>query len=298
MQAQVSIPERDTGTTLPAGCLFSEASGHGPISTGKERDTESGNDYFGARYYASSMGRWLSPDWSAHVMPVPYAKLGDPQSLNLYSYVLNNPLTHFDPDGHACDSLWHCAQSFLNVVEVKASASLGFQASGQWGVAHGEVHATLAGAEGTTGLGGGNKDLSVTSGIGASGSASGGPAKASADVHADATLSTKDGANASLGASGKVALGPTSASASASIDKDGGHTTLGPGASAGSDTDVKVGGSLTGGYGLGVSINFSQLGRALDDAGDSLNALGSDLMDHYITPAMNGQPSVPQVTTP
>ena len=31
-------------------------------STGKERDTESGNDYFGARYYGSSMGRFLSPD--------------------------------------------------------------------------------------------------------------------------------------------------------------------------------------------------------------------------------------------
>jgi RHS repeat-associated protein len=30
--------------------------------TGKERDTESGNDYFGARYYASSMGRFMSPD--------------------------------------------------------------------------------------------------------------------------------------------------------------------------------------------------------------------------------------------
>jgi RHS repeat-associated protein len=30
--------------------------------TGKERDSESGNDYFGARYYASSMGRWMSPD--------------------------------------------------------------------------------------------------------------------------------------------------------------------------------------------------------------------------------------------
>jgi RHS repeat-associated protein len=30
--------------------------------TGKERDTESGLDYFGARYYASSMGRFSSPD--------------------------------------------------------------------------------------------------------------------------------------------------------------------------------------------------------------------------------------------
>ena len=71
--------------------------------TGKERDTESGNDYFGARYYASSMGRFLSPDWAAKIEPVPYAKLDDPQSLNLYSYVRNNPLSRVDKDGH-CSS--------------------------------------------------------------------------------------------------------------------------------------------------------------------------------------------------
>jgi RHS repeat-associated protein len=68
--------------------------------TGKERDAESGLDYFGARYYASSMGRWMSPDWSAKEEPVPYAKLDNPQSLNLYGYVLNNPLAHADADGH------------------------------------------------------------------------------------------------------------------------------------------------------------------------------------------------------
>jgi RHS repeat-associated protein len=68
--------------------------------TGKERDAESGNDYFGARYYASSMGRFMSPDWSAKEDPVPYAKLDDPQSLNLYSYVQNNPLKDVDADGH------------------------------------------------------------------------------------------------------------------------------------------------------------------------------------------------------
>jgi RHS repeat-associated protein len=62
--------------------------------TGKERDAESGLDYFGARYYASNMGRWMSPDWSAQEEPVPYAKLGNPQTLNLYSYVQNNPLSH------------------------------------------------------------------------------------------------------------------------------------------------------------------------------------------------------------
>jgi RHS repeat-associated protein len=70
--------------------------------TGKERDTESGNDYFGARYYASSMGRFMSPDWSAQAEPVPYAKLDNPQTLNLYSYMGNNPLSGADPDGH-CD---------------------------------------------------------------------------------------------------------------------------------------------------------------------------------------------------
>ena len=68
--------------------------------TGKERDTESGNDYFEARYYSSSMGRFLSPDWSAKEEPVPYANLDDPQSLNLYAYVGNNPLTNADSDGH------------------------------------------------------------------------------------------------------------------------------------------------------------------------------------------------------
>jgi RHS repeat-associated protein len=68
--------------------------------TGKERDTESGLDYFGARYYASNMGRWISPDWSKSPEAVPYASLRDPQSLNLYSYVSNNPLKQRDPDGH------------------------------------------------------------------------------------------------------------------------------------------------------------------------------------------------------
>ncbi len=68
--------------------------------TGKERDAESGNDYFGARYYSNSMGRFLSPDWSAKAEPVPYAKLTNPQSLNLYAYVGNSPESMTDPDGH------------------------------------------------------------------------------------------------------------------------------------------------------------------------------------------------------
>ncbi len=38
---------------------------------GKERDTETNNDDFGARYYSSRFGRWLSADWSAIPVPVP-----------------------------------------------------------------------------------------------------------------------------------------------------------------------------------------------------------------------------------
>ena len=63
--------------------------------TGKERDAESGLDYFGARYYSSVIGRFSSPD-SVSGDPM------NPQSWNLYSYVQNNPLSRIDPDGHDC----------------------------------------------------------------------------------------------------------------------------------------------------------------------------------------------------
>jgi RHS repeat-associated protein len=63
--------------------------------TGKERDSESGNDHFGARYFASSMARWLSPDPSG----LSFANPSDPQSLNLYAYVGNHPMIYVDPYG-------------------------------------------------------------------------------------------------------------------------------------------------------------------------------------------------------
>ena len=68
----------------------------GPLHfTGKERDTESGLDYFGARYYGSSMGRFMSADDGSDQDP------SDPQSGNLYSYVRNNPVTRTDSDGRS-----------------------------------------------------------------------------------------------------------------------------------------------------------------------------------------------------
>jgi len=61
--------------------------------TCKERDVESGLDYFGARYYSSGMGRFCSPDSvTGHI--------SHPQSMNLYCYGLNNPLKYIDPTGH------------------------------------------------------------------------------------------------------------------------------------------------------------------------------------------------------
>jgi len=64
---------------------------------GKERDTETGNDDFGARYYSNRFGRWLSADWSSVPVPVPYA---NPQTLNLYAMVADDPETSADLDGH------------------------------------------------------------------------------------------------------------------------------------------------------------------------------------------------------
>ena len=69
--------------------------------TGKERDVESGLDNFGARYNDSGLGRFMTPDWAAKPVTVPYANFGDPQSLNLYIYVENAPLSRIDAVGHA-----------------------------------------------------------------------------------------------------------------------------------------------------------------------------------------------------
>ncbi len=90
--------------------------------TGRERDAETGLDYFGARYFSGAQGRWTIPDWSQKPQPVPYATLGDPQTLNLYVYVRNNPLRSFDADGHyevyssGCGDDAKCQKKYNKVV--------------------------------------------------------------------------------------------------------------------------------------------------------------------------------------
>ncbi len=68
--------------------------------TGKERDAETGLDYFGARYFSGAMGRFTSPD-----VPLADQWETEPQSWNLYSYVRSNPLRFNDPTGRECVSL-------------------------------------------------------------------------------------------------------------------------------------------------------------------------------------------------
>lgn len=87
-----------------------------PLLTSKERDTETGLDYFLARYYSSTHGRFTSPDEfaggpdelfdfaeDASHNPTFYADLEQPQSLNKYHYCYNNPLAYVDHDGHSPD---------------------------------------------------------------------------------------------------------------------------------------------------------------------------------------------------
>jgi RHS repeat-associated protein len=72
--------QASSSTTPSHVCAFAY------LFTGKERDSETNLDYFGARYFSGAQGRFTTPDWSATPQPVPYADLTDPQTLNLYGF--------------------------------------------------------------------------------------------------------------------------------------------------------------------------------------------------------------------
>jgi RHS repeat-associated protein len=87
---------------------------------GKERDTETGNDDFGARYYSNRFGRWLSADWSTVPAPVPYANLTNPQTLNLYAMVADDPESFADLDGHDCRTFSYVITVCWNLSEFES----------------------------------------------------------------------------------------------------------------------------------------------------------------------------------
>jgi RHS repeat-associated protein len=101
------------GRTTAQG--YSASDGVRQKFTDKQRDNETGLDYFFSRYYSSTHGRFLSPDEfpggavevfaeRASSNPTFYADLTNPETLNKYQYCLNSPLRYVDPYGHQSQS--------------------------------------------------------------------------------------------------------------------------------------------------------------------------------------------------
>ncbi len=73
--------------------------------TGQKADSN-GLMFYQSRYYDPALGRFAQPD---SVVPSPY----NPQSLNRYSYTLNNPVRYTDPSGHCISE--ECGNAYGNV---------------------------------------------------------------------------------------------------------------------------------------------------------------------------------------
>ncbi|HWY53314.1 MAG TPA: RHS repeat-associated core domain-containing protein [Terriglobales bacterium] len=115
--------------------------------TGKERDTESGLDNFGARYDSSSLGRFMSPDPENAG-----AVNSDPQSWNAYTYALNNPINNVDPNGLltiACISSDPRSTAGLSCVWYLNDADFEKAAANSSGVSakDGKIYATVDGKQ-------------------------------------------------------------------------------------------------------------------------------------------------------
>jgi RHS repeat-associated protein len=135
---ELSAGQGARATTLGYGA----ADGVRQKFTQKERDIETGLDYFLARYYSSAQGRFTSPDEfkggpeelytfadDASENPTFYADVTEPQSLNKYQYAYNNPLKYTDPTGHCppCieQVLEHPDQVVMEVTETAAAVAAG-----------------------------------------------------------------------------------------------------------------------------------------------------------------------------
>ena len=87
------------------------------LFTGQRLD-QSGLYFYNARYHDAQIGRFISADT---VVPDRY----DPQNLNRYSYVINNPLKYTDPSGHFWDWFVDAASVVADIVELCRDPSWG-----------------------------------------------------------------------------------------------------------------------------------------------------------------------------
>ena len=121
---------------LPYGselCVASSSGNH-YLFTGLERDSESGLDHTLYRQYASNFGRWLTPDALG-------GRRIDPQTLNKYSYIRDNPLTLTDPlglylcngSGYQCKEFEEARKRILNSKHSTAAELRAAQAYGDPG---------------------------------------------------------------------------------------------------------------------------------------------------------------------
>src|SRR5205807_1898040 len=102
--ANSSGSQTGASNLFPFGENWSQSGGAGKwLFTAYERDNgsgESGLDYANARFYTSRLGRFMSMD------PLS-GSTGNPQSLNRYAYVMNDPINLIDPSGMAPGN-WRC----------------------------------------------------------------------------------------------------------------------------------------------------------------------------------------------
>jgi len=146
--------------------------------TGKERDSETGLDFFGARYYSNQMGRFVTPD-----PLLSSGRSGDPQTWNRYAYVRNNPIGRIDPSGlydfkNTCGTNdKDCNAAFAQTQTNVRNAYKATQTAYDKAVASGDKDAAAAlkrtldglGAEGQKNARGQTVNISVNLGLDASG---------------------------------------------------------------------------------------------------------------------------------
>jgi RHS repeat-associated protein len=95
--------------------------------TGYERDSETGLDYAFNRYYDSRIGRFMSSD----PLGPASANYDDPQSMNRYAYVLNNPMSSADPRGLDCVYLNDAGDGYESI-DTNSNSDECFKNGGIW----------------------------------------------------------------------------------------------------------------------------------------------------------------------